>query len=100
MQDEDSWFSLLPEFTHRDRPAIFGLIEISSCNKGAFDESQDAGMSTNAQLSVFGAINSLTQLLEMLYKTFHENSMCLQPLIKDHVNLAIWRHVSTSTRTI
>ena len=53
MQDKDSWFSLNPEPTHRDRPAIFGPKEISPFTKDAFDESQDAGMYTKGQLSDF-----------------------------------------------
>ena len=52
-QDKDSWFSLNPEPTHRDRPAIFGPKETSSFTKDAFDESQDAGMYTKRQLSDF-----------------------------------------------
>ena len=53
MQDQDSWFSLNPELTHSDRPAIFGPKEISPFTKDAFDESDDAGMYTKGQLSDF-----------------------------------------------
>ena len=53
MQDKDSWFTLNPEPTHRGRPAIFGQEEISPFTKDAFDESQDAGMYTKGQRSIF-----------------------------------------------
>ena len=75
MQDKDFWFSLNPEPTHRDRPAIFGPKEKSPFTKVAFDESQDEGMHKKGQLSDFwdnilisaASINALQKVSRELF---------------------------------
>ena len=48
-----SWYSLTPEITHRDRPAVFAPKDISPFTTQKFPESAKAGMYTKGQLSEF-----------------------------------------------
>ena len=53
MDQKDSWFSLTPEITHRDRPAVFAPKNISPFTTQKFPQSAKAGMYTKRQLSEF-----------------------------------------------
>ena len=53
MDQKDSWYSLKPEFTHRDRPAVFAPKDISPFTTRKFPQSAYAGMYTKWQLSEF-----------------------------------------------
>ena len=53
MDDKDSWYSLTPQITHRDRPAIFAPKDVSPFTNPQFPNSQKAGMYTRGQLSEF-----------------------------------------------
>ena len=48
---KNSWYSLTPEITHRDRPAVFAPKHISPFTTQRFPESAKAGMYTKGQLS-------------------------------------------------
>ena len=51
MDQKDSWYSLTPGITHRDRPAVFAPIDISPFTTQKFPQSAKAGMYTKEQLS-------------------------------------------------
>ena len=51
MDKKDSWYSLTPEITHRDRPAVFAPKDIFPFNTQKFPQSAKAGMYTKGQLS-------------------------------------------------
>ena len=51
MDQKDSWYSLTPEITHRDRPAVFAPKDISPFTTQKFPQSAKAGMYTKGQLS-------------------------------------------------
>ena len=53
MDEKDSWFSLTPEITHRDRPAIFSPKDISPFTQRQFRETASAGMYTKGELNEF-----------------------------------------------
>ena len=53
MDQKDSWYSLTPEITHRDRPAVFAPKDISPFTTQKFPQSAKAGMYTKGQLSEF-----------------------------------------------
>ena len=53
MDRKDSWYSLTPEITHRDRPAVFAPKDISPFTTQKFPQSAKAGMYTKGQLSEF-----------------------------------------------
>ena len=50
---KDSWYSLTPEITHRDRPAKFAPKDISPVTTQKFPQSAKAGMYTKGQLIEF-----------------------------------------------
>ena len=50
---KDSWYSLTPEITHRDRPAVFAPKDISPFSTQKFPQSAKARMYTKRQLSEF-----------------------------------------------
>ena len=51
MNQKGSWYSLTPEITHRDRPAVFAPKDISPFTTQKFSQSAKAGMYTKGQLS-------------------------------------------------
>ena len=53
MDQKYSWYSLTPEITHRDRPAVFAPKGISPFTTQKFPQSAKAGMYTKGQLSDF-----------------------------------------------
>ena len=54
MNDKDSWFSRIPQITHRDRPTISSPKDVAPCTKkNKFPESAKAGMYTKSQHSEF-----------------------------------------------
>ena len=53
MDQKDSWYSLAPEITHRDRPAVFAPKDIPPSTTQKFPQSAKAGMHTKRQLSEF-----------------------------------------------
>ena len=53
VDQKDSWYSLTPEITHRDRTAIFAPKDISPFTTQKFPQSTKAGMYTKGQLSEF-----------------------------------------------
>ena len=52
MDQKDSWYSLTPEITHRDRPAVFAPKDITPFTTQKFPQSAKAGMYTKRQLSI------------------------------------------------
>ena len=53
MDQEDSWYTLTLGFVHQDRPAVFGPKDVSTVAVHSFPGSQDAGMYTRSELSIF-----------------------------------------------
>ena len=53
MDQKVSWYSLIPEIAHRDRPAVFAPKDISPFTTQKFPQSAKAGMYTKGQLSEF-----------------------------------------------
>ena len=53
MDQEDSWYTLTPGIVHQDRPAVFGLKDVSPVAIHSFPGSQDSGMYTRSELSSF-----------------------------------------------
>ena len=53
MDREDSWYTLTPGFVHQDRPAAFGLKDVSPVAVHSFPRSHDAGMYTKSEFSKF-----------------------------------------------
>ena len=53
MDQKDSWYSLTPEITHRDRPAVFDPKDLSPFTTQKFLQSAKAGMYPKGQLSEF-----------------------------------------------
>ena len=99
MQDKDSWFSLNPEPTHRDRPAIFDPKEISPFTKDAFVESQDAGMYTKGQLSVFWDNILISSPSGNALQKFSRELIIPSASNKGPMSLVIMHHVQISTWT-
>ena len=53
MDQKDSWYSLTPEITHRDRPALLAPKDISPFTTQKLPQSAKAGTYTKGQLSEF-----------------------------------------------
>ena len=53
MDQEDSWYTLSPGIVHQDRPAVFGLKDVSPVAVQSFPGSQDAGMYTRSELTQY-----------------------------------------------
>ena len=53
MDQEDSWYTLTPGNVHQDRPAVFGPKDVSPVAVHSFPGSQDAGMYTRSERSIF-----------------------------------------------
>ena len=53
MDDKNSWSSLTPQITHRDRPAIFSPKDVAPFRRDHFPESINAGVYTKGQLTEF-----------------------------------------------
>ena len=53
MDQQDSWYTLTPGIVHQDRPAVFGLKDVSPVAVHSFPGSQDVGMYTRSKLSDF-----------------------------------------------
>ena len=53
MDQEDSWYTLTPGIVHLVRPAVFGAKDVSPVAVHYFPGSQDAGMYTGSELSIF-----------------------------------------------
>ena len=53
MDNKNSWFSLTPQITHRDRPAIFSPKDVAPFTRDQFAQSINAGMYTKGQLTEF-----------------------------------------------
>ena len=53
MDQKDSWYSLTPEITHRDRPAVFAPQDISHFTSQKIPQSAKAGLYTKGQHSEF-----------------------------------------------
>ena len=53
MDQEDSWYTLTPGIVHQDKPAVFGPKHVSPVAVHFFHGSQDAGMYTRSELSIF-----------------------------------------------
>ena len=51
MDQKDSWYSLTPEITHRDRPAVFAPKYVPPFTTQKFPQSAKAGMYAKGQLS-------------------------------------------------
>ena len=79
MDQKDPWYSLTPEITHRDRPAVFAPKDIYPFTTQKFPQSAKAGMYTKGQLSEFwdailmssaskNALQKFTRKLDSLLK--------------------------------
>ena len=53
MDQEDSWYTQTPGIVHQDRPAVFGLKDVSPVAVHCFPVSQAAGIYTRGELSSF-----------------------------------------------
>ena len=53
MDQNDSWYSLTPEITHKGRPAVFAPKDNSAFNTQKFPKSAKAGTYTKGQRSEF-----------------------------------------------
>ena len=53
MDNKNSWFSLAPQITHRDRPVIFSPKDVAPLTRDQFPQSINAGMYTKGQLTEF-----------------------------------------------
>ena len=53
IDQERSRYTLTPGIVHQDRPAVFGLKDVSPVAVHSFRGSQDAGMYTRSELSSF-----------------------------------------------
>ena len=53
VNQEDSWYSLRPEITHRDRPAVFAAKDISPFTTRKFPQSAKVGVYTKGRVSEF-----------------------------------------------
>ena len=53
MDQEDSWYTLTPGIVHQDRPAVCGPKDVSPVAVHSFPGSQDAGLYTRSELSIF-----------------------------------------------
>ena len=53
LDQEDSWYTLIPGIVHQDRPAVFGRKDVSPKAVHYFRGSQDAGMYTRSEFSSF-----------------------------------------------
>ena len=73
MNQKDSWYSLTPKNTHRDRPAVFAPKEISSFTTETFPQSAKAGMYTKGQLSEFWDAILMSSASKNALQTFTRN---------------------------
>ena len=73
MDQKDSWYSLTPEITHRDRPAVFALKDISPFTTQKFRQSAKAGMYTKGQLSEFWDANLMSSASKNALQKFTQN---------------------------
>ena len=53
IDQNDSWYSLTPEITRRERPAVFGLKDVSSFTTQKFPQSAKARIYPRKQISEF-----------------------------------------------
>ena len=53
MDQEDSWYTLTPGIVHQDRPAVFGLKDVSPVAVHSFPGSPDAVVYTRNEFSIF-----------------------------------------------
>ena len=53
VDQKDSWYTLTPGIVHQGRPAVFGPDDVSPVVVHSFPGSQDAGMYTKSELSIF-----------------------------------------------
>ena len=73
MDQKDSWYSLTPEITHRDRPAVFAPKDISAFTTQKFPQSAKAGMYTKGQLSEFWAAILMSSASKIALQKFTRN---------------------------
>ena len=72
MDQKDSWYSLTPELTQRDRPAVFAPKDISFTTQ-KFPQSAKAGMYTKEQLSEFWDAILMSSTSENVLQKFTRN---------------------------
>ena len=72
MDQKDSWYSLTPEITNRERPAIFDPKDISPLTTEMFPQSAKTGMYTKEQLSEFWEALLMSSATKMLNKNSNE----------------------------
>ena len=53
MEDENSWFTIIPTLEHRKRPAVFGPKDVTPVSRKSFGGAGDAGIYIRAQLKEF-----------------------------------------------
>ena len=53
MDQKDSWYTLTSGIVHQDRPAVFGPKDVSPVAVHSFTRSEDAGMYTISELTIF-----------------------------------------------
>ena len=75
MDQEDSWYTLMPGIVHHDKPAIFGPQDNNPVDSHTFTGSQDAGMYTRTlamSLKDFGIASSSMPPRDRLLKISHK----------------------------
>ena len=75
MDQKDSWYSLTPEITHRDRPAVFAPKDISPFTTQKFPQSAKKGMYTKGQLSEFWDAILMSSASKNALRKFTRNLM-------------------------
>ena len=70
MDQKDSWYSLTPEITDRDRPAVFAPKDISPFTTQKFPQLVEAAMYRKGQLSGFWDATLLSSASENAFQKF------------------------------
>ena len=80
MDQKDSWYSLTPEITHRDRPAVFDPKDISPFTTQKFPQSTKAGMyykrTTESFLGCHSNELSIEECLTEIYTKLNSPLKC------------------------
>ena len=97
MDQKDSWYSLTPEVTHRDRPAVFAPEDISPFTKQKFPQSAKAGMYTKGQLSQFWDAILLNSASKNALQKFTRNLIVPSSAKKTLMDTSIMHHGLTSS---
>ena len=73
MDQEDSWYTLIPGIVHQDKPGIFGPQYIKTVASHTFTGSQDAGMYTRNELKGFWDSILINAASRTALKEFSQN---------------------------